>query len=69
MESSFNPEYIHERLAFYYNKMNSYDEEEQENYQVLIYIKERISFWKTELLKIEEEDYFQELDKTFAIEE
>ena len=49
--------------------MNSYDEEEQENYQVLIYIKERISFWKTELLKIEEEDCFHELDKTFNIEE
>ena len=23
MESSFNPEYIHERLAFYYNKMKN----------------------------------------------
>ena len=68
MESSFNPEYIHERLAFYYNKMNSYDEEEQENYQVLIYIKERISFWKKELMKAEEEEFFRQMNNVFGIE-
>ena len=58
---------IQERLNFYYSRLEDYDEEEREDYQVLDYIKERISFWKKELLKEEERQFFKDIDEFFGI--
>jgi len=58
---------IQERLDFYYTRLDDYDEEEREDYQVLDYIKERISFWKKELLKEEERQFFKDMDEFFGI--
>ena len=63
-----NIEQVQERLSFYNNKLNEYDEEEQQDWQVRNYIKERIGFWKTELLKAEEKEFFGHLNKMFGIE-
>ena len=60
--------HIQERLNFYYTRMDDYDEEEREDYQVIDYIKERISFWKKELLKAEEHQFFKDMNKFFGIE-
>ena len=59
---------IQERLNFYYTRMDDYDEEEREDYQVIDYIKERISFWKKELLKAEEHQFFKDMNEIFGIE-
>jgi len=58
---------IQERLNFYYSRLEDYDEEEREDYQVLEYIKERISFWKRELLKEEERQFFKDIDEFLGI--
>ena len=60
--------HIQERLNFYYTRMEDYDEEEREDYQVIDYIKERISFWKKELLKAEEHQFFNDMNEFFGIE-
>ncbi len=57
-----------ERLAFYYQKMTEYDEEEREDWQGYEYIKGRVSFWKAEMLKAEEDEYFKHLNEKFNIE-
>ena len=57
-----------QRLAYYTQKMSEYDEEEHEDWQVLEYIKERIAFWKAELLKAEEDEYFKHLNQKFSVE-
>ena len=56
-----------ERLNYYYEKMSSLDEEDREDYQALDYIKERVSFWKKELLKAEEKEFFTRMDEFFNI--
>ena len=60
--------HIQERLNFYYTRMDDYDEEKREDYQVIDYIKERISFWKKELLKAEEHQFYTDMNEFFGIE-
>lgn len=57
-----------QRLDFYYEKMSSLDEEDMEDYQALDYIKERVSFWKKELFKAEEKEFFVLMNKELGIE-
>lgn len=59
---------IQKRLDFYYERLCEYDEDDREDYQTIDYIKERISFWKKELLKAEEHQFFKDMDALFGIE-
>jgi len=68
MEPDYDLKTVQERLDFYYNQMGEYDEEEHEDYQVLDYIKERISFWKKERLKAEEAQFFKDMNRALGIE-
>ena len=67
MKSTEELKQIQERLDFYYTRLDDYDEDEREDYQVLDYIKERISFWKKELLKEEERQFFKDMDEFLGI--
>ena len=52
-----------------YNQFKStLDEEDMEDYQALDYIKERVSFWKKELFKAEEKEFFFLMNKELGIE-
>jgi len=68
MEPEYDLKTVQERLDFYYTRMGEYDEEEHEDYQVLDYIKERISFWKKERLKAEEAQFFKDMNRALGIE-
>jgi len=68
MEASEELRYIQERLQFYYSRMGEYDEDEHEDIQSLDYIKERIGFWKKELLKAEERQFFKDMNEFFGME-
>ena len=62
-----SPEEVQERLNYYYEKLNSCDEEEQEDQQTIHFLKERISYWRMEQLKVEEHLYFGHLNKELGI--
>ena len=69
MEPEYDLKAVQERLDFYYSRMSEYDEEEHEDYQVLTYIKDRISFWKKEHLKAEEAQFFKDVNRSLGIKE
>ena len=57
-----------ERLAYYYQKMNECYETEPSNSKEYEYIKERVSFWETEMLEAENDEYYKKLNVSFNIE-
>ena len=57
-----------ERLAYYYQKMNEYYRKDPSISEECEYIKERVSFWETEMLEAENDEYFKELNVSFNIE-
>ena len=48
--------------------MNEYYETEPSNSEEYEYIKERVSFWETEMLEAENDEYFKQLNVSFNIE-
>lgn len=56
---------IEERLEFYYSRLHSLDEESREDQSSIHYLKDQISFWKKELLKIQEKELFGEVEDFF----
>ena len=68
MKPSEETQLCRERLDYYYEKLLSYDEEEQEDYLSIEYIKERISEWKKNLLVAEEKQVFGQLNEIFNVE-
>ncbi len=63
LTTTSTPEKVQDRLNYYYDKLSRCDEEEQKDSQMITYIKERISFWKKEQLRVEEHLYFGHLDR------
>ena len=59
---------IEERLEYYYDKLNQLDDEDVENMPSILYLKDKIGYWKKELIKEQEQEYFGELDKEFFME-
>lgn len=59
---------IEERLEYFYDKLNQLDDEDIENMPSILYLKDKIGYWKKELIKAQEEEYFGELDKEFFME-
>lgn len=59
---------IEERLEYFYEKLNQLDDEDVENMPSILYLKDKIGYWKKELIKEQEQEYFGELDKEFFME-
>ena len=59
---------IEERLEYFYDKLNQLDDEDIENMPSILYLKDKIGYWKKELIKEQEQEYFGELDKEFFME-
>ena len=59
---------IEERLEYFYDKLNQLDDENIENMPSILYLKDKIGYWKKELIKEQEQEYFGELDKEFFME-
>lgn len=59
---------IEERLEYFYDKLNQLDDEDVENMPSILYLKDKIGYWKKELIKEQEQEYFGELDKEFFME-
>ena len=68
MEDRNKKETIQEKLNFFYDKLFVLDAEEPEDYECIRYIQEQIGYYKKELLKEEERDFFSTMDKLFNIE-
>ena len=60
-------ETIQEKLNFFYDKLLELDETEPEDYECITYIKEQIGYYKKELLKEEEREFFSNMNKLFGI--
>ena len=61
-------ETIQEKLNFFYDKLLELDETEPEDYECITYIKEQTGYYKRELLKEEEREFFSNMNKLFGIE-
>jgi hypothetical protein len=59
---------LEEKLNFFYNKLLELDETEPEDYECMSYIKEQVGYYKKELLKEEEREFFSNMNKLFGIE-
>ena len=68
MEDRNKKETIQEKLNFFYYKLFVLDAEEPEDYEYIRYIEEQIGYYKKELLKEEEREFFSAMDKPFNIE-
>ena len=61
-------ETIQEKLNFFYDKLLELDETEPEDHECITYTKEQIGYYKKELLKEEEREFFSNMNKLFGIE-
>jgi len=68
MADSTKREVLGERLDFFYDKLLGLDENEPEDYECMSYIKEQIGYYKKELLKEREREFFSNMNKLFGIE-
>ena len=55
-------------MEYFYDKLNQLDDEDVENMPSILYLKDKIGYWKKELIKEQEQEYFGELDKEFFME-
>lgn len=58
MADSSRRENLERRLNFFYDKLLGLDENEPEDYECISYSKEQIGYYKKELLKEEEREFF-----------
>jgi hypothetical protein len=68
MADSTQREIIEEKLNFFYDRLLGLDENEPEDYECISYTKEQIGYYKKELLKEEERDFFSNINKLFGTE-
>jgi len=59
---------IEDKLGFYYGKILEFDENEPEDCECIAYIKEQVSYYKKELFKAEEREFFSSANKIFGTE-
>ncbi len=67
MADSTKREILDNKLNFFYDKLLELDENEPEDYECMSYIKEQIGYYKKELLKEEEREFFSNMNKLFGI--
>jgi len=58
MADSSRRENLERKLNFFYDKLLGLDENEPEDYECISYSKEQIGYYKKELLKEEEREFF-----------
>ena len=68
MEDRNKKETIQDKQNFCRDKLLKLDETEPEDYECITYIKEQIGYYKKELLKEEEREFFSNMNKLFGIE-
>lgn len=68
MADSTKREILEKKLNFFYDKLLELDENEPEDYECMSYIKEQIGYYKKELLKEEEREFFSNMNILFGIE-
>jgi hypothetical protein len=68
MADSSKREDLERRLNFFYDKLLGLDENEPEDYECISYAKEQIGYYKKELLKEEEREFFSNTNKLFGAE-
>ena len=68
MADSTKREILDNKLNFFYDKLLELDENEPEDYECMSYIKEQIGYYKKELLKEEEREFFSNVNILFGIE-